>query len=308
MIETVTDAGNTLRRGAAVLLEVLRSEGVEYIFGNPGTTELPLIDALLETPDIRYILALQEASAVAMADGYAQAAHKPGFLNLHTAGGLGHGMGNLLNASVSQTPLVVTAGQQDSAHTITDPLLFGRPHLRSPAPPSNGRMRWSMPIKSRFLVRRAFHDANAAPTGPVFLSLPMDVMEEMSKVGIDQRSVIDRRPVAGSLAQLCGYLTDIPPGRLLVTAGDEVHFSGAAAEVAELAEALGAPVYCSSWRRAFPFPPIIRCGPASCRITGGRPPPCWPIMTRCSRWAANPSSPCSTPKARRCRRAATSSR
>ena len=74
------------RRGAAVLLEVLRSEGVEYIFGNPGTTELPLIDALLETPDIRYILALQEASAVAMADGYAQAARKPGFINLHTAG------------------------------------------------------------------------------------------------------------------------------------------------------------------------------------------------------------------------------
>src|ERR1700729_1753464 len=85
------------RRGAQVLLEILESEGVEYIFGNPGTTELPLIDALLETPDIRYILALQEASVVAMADGYAQAARKPGFINLHTAGGLGHGMGNLLN-------------------------------------------------------------------------------------------------------------------------------------------------------------------------------------------------------------------
>ena len=107
----------TPRRGADVLLEILRSEGVEYIFGNPGTTELPLMDALLEAPDIRYILALQEASAVAMADGYAQAAGRPGFLNLHTAGGLGHGMGNLLNASVSQTPLVVTAGQQDSAAT-----------------------------------------------------------------------------------------------------------------------------------------------------------------------------------------------
>jgi benzoylformate decarboxylase len=113
------------RRGASILLEILRSEGVEFIFGNPGTTELPLMDALIETPTIRYILALQEASAVAMADGYAQAARRPGFLNLHTAGGLGHGMGNLLNASVSQTPLVVTAGQQDSRHTITDPLLLG---------------------------------------------------------------------------------------------------------------------------------------------------------------------------------------
>jgi len=76
------------RRGANLLLEILKSEGVEYIFGNPGTTELPLIDALLETPQIRYILALQEASAVAMADGYAQAARKPGFINLHTAGGM----------------------------------------------------------------------------------------------------------------------------------------------------------------------------------------------------------------------------
>ena len=82
------------RRGAAVLLEVLSSEGVRYIFGNPGTTELPLVDALIDAPDISYILALQEASAVAMADGYAQSACRPGLLNLHTAGGLGHGFGN----------------------------------------------------------------------------------------------------------------------------------------------------------------------------------------------------------------------
>ena len=101
------------RRGADVLIEVLRSEGVHYIFGNPGTTELPLMDALVDAPDISYILALQEAGAVAMADGYAQAAGRPGFLNLHTAGGLGHGFGNLLNAGVSGTPLVVTAGQQE---------------------------------------------------------------------------------------------------------------------------------------------------------------------------------------------------
>ena len=82
------------RNGADVLLEVLESEGIEYIFGNPGTTELPLIDALLRHHSVNYVFALQEASAVAMADGYAQATRKPGFINLHTAGGLGHGMGN----------------------------------------------------------------------------------------------------------------------------------------------------------------------------------------------------------------------
>jgi benzoylformate decarboxylase len=184
------------RRGADVLLEILSSEGVQYIFGNPGTTELPLMDALLRAPELKYILALQEATAVAMADGYAQAARRPAFLNLHTAGGLGHGMGNLLNASVSQTPLVVTAGQQDSRHTVTDPLLFG--DLVRIAEPA---VKWAREVASAdqlpVLVRRAFHDANAAPTGPVFLSLPMDVMEEMSTVEIAGRSQIDRSAVAG---------------------------------------------------------------------------------------------------------------
>jgi benzoylformate decarboxylase len=241
------------RRGAAVLLEILRSEGVEYIFGNPGTTELPLMDALLETPDVQYILSLQEASAVAMADGYAQAARRPAFLNLHTAGGLGHGMGNLINASVSQTPLVVTAGQQDSRHTITDPLLFG--DLVQIARPA---VKWAQEVAHAdqlpVLVRRAFHDANAAPTGPVFLSLPMDVMEEMSTVSIAERSVIDRRPVAGSLDGLAAHLAAIAPGRLAIIAGDEVYASDAAAEVVQLAETLGAPVFGSSWPSRLPYP------------------------------------------------------
>jgi benzoylformate decarboxylase len=241
------------RKGAAVLLELLRSEGVSYIFGNPGTTELPLMDALVENPDIAYILALQEASAVAMADGYAQAARRPGFLNLHTAGGLGHGMGNLLNASVSQTPLVVTAGQQDSRHTITDPLLFG--DLLQIARPA---VKWAKEVlhadQLPVLVRRAFHDASAAPAGPVFLSLPMDVMEEMSQVGIAETSVIDRRAVAGSIDRLAEHLAGITPGRLAIIAGDEIHASNAAAEAVALAEALGAPVYGSSWPSRIPFP------------------------------------------------------
>jgi benzoylformate decarboxylase len=241
------------RRGAAVLLEILQSEGVEYIFGNPGTTELPLMDALTATPDIRYIWALQEASAVAMADGYAQAAGKPGFLNLHTAGGLGHGMGNLLNASVTLTPLVVTAGQQDSRHTITDPLLFG--DLVQIARPA---VKWAQEVAHAdqlpVLVRRAFHDSSAAPAGPVFLSLPMDVMEEMSAVSIAEPSTIDRRMVAGSLPDLAARLAAIPPGRLLIIAGDEVHASQAAGQVAAMAETLGAPVYGSSWPSCLPYP------------------------------------------------------
>lgn len=239
------DAQSAPRRGAEMLLETLRSEGVEYIFGNPGTTELALIDALADSPEIHYVLALQEASAVAMADGYAQAAGRPGFLNLHTAGGLGNGMGNLLNASVSQTPLVVTAGQQDTRHSLTDPLLSGD-LVRIAAP----AVKWAHEVTDvsqlPVLIRRAFNDARAAPTGPVFLSLPMDVMEAITDIGIAEQSVVDRRAVAGSLDTLAARLAAFTPGRLAIIAGDEIHGSGAADEVVGLAEMLGAPVYGSS--------------------------------------------------------------
>ena len=241
------------RRGAAVLLEVLRSEGVRYIFGNPGTTELALMDALTGAPDISYIWGLQEASVVAMADGYAQAAGRPGFVNLHTAGGLGHGMGALINAQVSNTPLVVTAGQQDMRHNLTDPLLFG--DLVKIAAPA---VKWAHevinPDQLPVLVRRAFHDCTAAPSGPVFLSLPMDVMEQMSTVGIAEVSTIDRRAIAGSLPELADILTRIAPGKLAIIAGDEISASDASAETVALAEAFGAPVFGSSWPAHIPFP------------------------------------------------------
>jgi benzoylformate decarboxylase len=243
----------TTRRGAALLLEVLRSQGVRYVFGNPGTTELALMDALIETPDISYILALQEASVVAMADGYAQAAGQPAFLNLHTAGGLGNGLGCLLNASISGTPLVVTAGQQDSRHTITDPLLYG--DLVGIARPA---VKWAQEIQHAdqipILVRRAFHDCTAPPTGPVFLALPMDVMEEMSSAGITETSTIDRAAISGSLDRLADHLAAITPGKLAIVAGDEISASNAAAETVRLAEAFGAPVYGSSWPLHIPFP------------------------------------------------------
>src|SRR5437870_13058631 len=102
--------------GAEVVLDVLRSEGVVHVFGNPGSTELPLIDALAGVDDIQYVLALQEATAVGMADGYALATGRPAFLNLHTSAGLGNAIGNLTNAKANGTPLVVTAGQQDERH------------------------------------------------------------------------------------------------------------------------------------------------------------------------------------------------
>ena len=241
------------RRGAHVLLELLESEGVKHIFGNPGTTELSLMDALSGPTPIQYVLALQEASVVAMADGYAQATRRPAFVNLHTAGGLGHGMGNLLNAQVSGTPLVVTAGQQDSRHALMDPLLFG--DLVGIATPS---VKWAREVTKAdqlpILVRRAFHDSNAAPSGPVFLSLPMDMMEEMTVVSIAERSTIDTRTIGGSLERLAGLLASFAPGRLALIIGDEVWSSDAAPQAVRLAELLGAPAYGSSWPGHLPFP------------------------------------------------------
>ncbi len=241
------------RRGGKLLLELLESEGVEYVFGNPGTTELPFIDALIDSPTVKYIWGLQEASVVAMADGYAQASGRPGFINLHTAGGLGHGLGNLLNASVSGTPLVVTAGQQDSRHSITDPLLFGDlTQIASPA------VKWAQEVHSAaqlpILIRRAFEDCAAAQSGPVFLSLPMDVMEEMTTIPVPPHSNIDRRPVAGSLDLLADELAAIEPGKIMIVAGDEISNHDAAPEVVALAEMLGAPVFGSSWPAHLPYP------------------------------------------------------
>ncbi len=241
------------RTGANILLDVLESEGCEYVFGNPGTTELPLIDALVDRPHLHYVLGLQEATVVAMADGYAQAAGKPAFVNLHTAGGLGHGLGNLLNAYTSGTPLVVTAGQQDSRHAITDPLLQG--DLVSIARPA---CKWAAEITSPdqipILMHRAFQDSQATPRGPVFLSLPMDVMEERSAIRVPKTSHVDRRPVAGSLPELALELTAVAPGKVAIIAGDEISQNDAYKEVVHLAELLAAPVFGSSWPAHIPFP------------------------------------------------------
>ncbi len=241
------------KNGASIFLDVLESEGAEFIFGNPGTTELPLMDALLTRPKVHYVWALQEASVVAMADGYAQASGKPGVVNLHTAGGFGNGVGNLLNALTSGTPLIVTAGQQDTRHAIYDPLLQGdlvsiaRPICKWAAEISN-------PDQIPVLVHRAFQDSKATPSGAIFLSLPMNVMEESCDAQIQDVSYVDRRPVAHGLPELASYLAAYKPGKVAIVAGDEISVNDAYKEVVSLAELLAAPVYGSSWPAHIPYP------------------------------------------------------
>ena len=107
---------------AAVLMEILKAAGVRYLFGNPGTTELPFLDALPDS-GLEYVLGLQEATAVAAADGFAQASGRVGVVNVHVAPGLANSLSILHNAARSKTPLLVTAGQQDTRFLMHEPIL-----------------------------------------------------------------------------------------------------------------------------------------------------------------------------------------
>ena len=239
--------------GREALLEVLRTEGVRHVFGNPGTTELPLVDALAAVDDIDYVLSLQEATAVGMADGYAQATGRPAFLNLHTSAGLGNAIGNLTNAQANGTPLVVTAGQQDRRHRHHDPLLAG--DLVGLAAPVS---KWAHEVNTLdeigVIMRRAFHDATTAPSGPVFVSIPMDLLEEEGDTLVPAPSRVERaaQPAPALLDELAALLT--AGERVAIVAGDEVATSGAVAELVAVAEALGCSVHGSPLHSNVVFP------------------------------------------------------
>jgi len=241
--------------GRDVLLDVLRTEGVTHIFGNPGSTELPLIDALAEADDLHYVLALQEATVVGMADGYAQATGRPAFLNLHTSAGLGNAMGNLTNARSNRTPLVVTAGQQDYRHIATDPLLSG-PLVEL----AGGAVKWGHEVRTSdelgTILRRAFQDAANPPSGPVFASLPMDLLDHDVPSGVPPASTIVRETVAGGLEELADLLTGPGVGRVALVVGDAVAAAGGVASAVAVAEALGAPVYGAPLHGRGVFPPL----------------------------------------------------
>jgi benzoylformate decarboxylase len=243
----------TARRGVDALLEVLRSEGVTHIFGNPGSTELPLMEAISDAPDLRYILALQEASAVAMAEGYARTTKTPAFLNLHTAAGLGNAMGNLTNARKNGAPLVVTAGQQDRRHRVWDPMLSG--DLVGLAA---SVCKWTHEVTESHdvaaVTRRAFHDAASFPQGPVFISFPLDVLDDTVEDGSCAPSTRDLASVAGSLNNLADLLTELAPHRLAIVAGDEIASTSAVDSLVRVAEALGVCVFGSPLHANTVFP------------------------------------------------------
>jgi benzoylformate decarboxylase len=156
----------------AVVLDLLRAFGITTIFGNPGSTELPLFRDFPK--DFRYVLGLQEAVVVGMADGYAQATHNAAFVNLHSAAGVGHAMGNIFTAYRNRTPLVITAGQQARSILPYEPFLYSAQATEFPKP----YVKWSCePARAEDVpaaIARGYYLAMQPPRGPVLVSVPAD--------------------------------------------------------------------------------------------------------------------------------------
>ena len=227
-------------KGARALIELAQSEGVDRVFGNPGTTELPLMDELARAPEVPYHLGLHEGTAVSMADGFARASGRPSFLNLHIAAGLAHGLANILNAKRARTPMVVTVGQQDRRHLIHDPMLGG--DLLGLA---QGAFKSAVEVNRiedlPTLIRRAFLLSETDPTGPVMVSIPVDVLEEELEDPIPARTEVAGLGAAEGVEALAEAL--LGAGAPAIVAGDGVGRAGAVGDLVELAEALGATVF-----------------------------------------------------------------
>jgi benzoylformate decarboxylase len=240
------------RRARDILLDILRDEGITHVFGNPGSTEMPLMDALVDAPDITYVLGLQEATAVGMADGWALASGQAGFVNLHAMGGLGNAMGVLVASKASETPLVVTAGQQNTRHLMTEPWLSG--DLVALAAPVT---KWAKEVRRGEDVgqalRRAFAVARTAPSGPVFLSLPMDVLDQEVSGKTPPASAPPRLGASPDAARLAERLARLDPDKVIVLLGDDLPASISAGLTA-FVEVGGFPVWGTQLtsRSAFP--------------------------------------------------------
>ena len=233
-------------QGKQALAQMLVAEGVEYIFGNPGTSETPFLDVLQDYPQLKYVQALQEGTAVGIADGYARATGKPAFANIHIAGGLANGISALYNAYRGGTPLVLTAGNSDSRMFMADPVLSG-----DLVEMTSQYTKWSAQLLHAgdvsVAIRRAFKEAKTPPTGPVFLSFPWNMMDETADVEIAASSpgYFRTRPDNDAVARASQILAQAENPVIVV--GDRVAQSGAVPQMVRLAERLGAKVHAAAF-------------------------------------------------------------
>src|SRR5882757_1530191 len=228
--------------GRSAFLALLKDEGITHLFGNPGTTELPIMHALKDHPDLTYVMAMQESLVVAIADGFSRASGRLVACNVHVAPGLGNAMGSLFNAKFTGTPMILTAGQQEQGHGLTEPLLYD-----PLVPIASPLVKWAVEVTRLEdlprIVRRAAKVAMTPPTGPVFISLPGDILNMEAGIDLGASTRVDTRsrPSDAVLEALARRL--LKSERPVIVVGDEIVKSDALQAAAKFAETLGAPVY-----------------------------------------------------------------
>jgi benzoylformate decarboxylase len=239
--------------GRSAFVQLLVDEGVTHLFGNPGTTELPIMEVVPDFARLKFVLGLQESVVLGMADGFCRASHRLAAANVHVMPGLGNAMGALYNAKFSGSPVILTAGQQEQGHGLLEPLLY-----EPLVPVAQPLVKWAVEVTRAADLPRILHRAAkialTPPTGPVFLSLPGDVLDETLELDIGRpvRIVHSTRPNDDTLSRLAAAL--LGAKRPVILAGHELARHDAFAEAAELAERLGAPVFGDSIPYAAPFP------------------------------------------------------
>ena len=228
--------------GRSAFLALLKDEGITHLFGNPGTTELPIMHALKDHPDLTYVMGMQESVVVAMADGYSRATGELVACNVHVAPGLGNAMGALYNCKFTGTPLIITAGQQELGHGLTEPLLYD-----PLVPIAEPLVKWATEITRLEdmprIVRRAAKIAMTPPMGPVFISLPGDILNNEAGIDLGTSTRINtrNRPADDVLETLADRL--LRAENPMIVCGNEIVSSDALAEAGDFASALGATVY-----------------------------------------------------------------
>jgi benzoylformate decarboxylase len=228
--------------GRSAFLALLKDEGITHLFGNPGTTELPIMHALKDHPDLTYVMAMQESLVVAIADGFSRASGRLVACNVHVAPGLGNAMGSLYNAQFTGTPMILTAGQQEQGHGLMEPLLYG-PLVRMAEP----LVKWAVEVTRLEdlprIVRRAAKIATTPPTGPVFISLPGDILNAEAGIELGRSTRVDTRVKPSDEALQALVERILKAQRPVIIAGDEIVKSDALQEAASLAATLGCPAY-----------------------------------------------------------------
>ena len=239
------------------LLQTLEKNGVTHIFGNPGTTEIPLVRACEKRGKLKYVVALSEVAAVPMADGYARATRSLGVVNLHVAPGLGNGMGNLYTAGIAGTPLLVLVGGQDRRFLHTHPILWG-PLEKMAGAVCKAVFTLNTRYDAAANVKRALRVALTPPYAPVALICPPDLLEQE----IDAAPAAVTAPVLSLLsAQDAKYLARFLSAAKnpALIAAEDVHWSHASAELEKLATALVAPVYAAPYTGVLPVSSLSPC-------------------------------------------------